>query len=398
MKKYDLIVVGGGVLGAFHAFHALKMGLSVALFEKNSQPQGATVRNFGQVVPSGLDSKRQKMGRRSVEIYKDIQSKMDISLRQNGSTYLASNDEELTLLEELAAINLANGYESHLMTAHDCLEKFDGLRSDYVRGGLFFPQEITLEPRVAIARILAYLVEKEGLAYFPNTQIEDVNLGSTGCHVVASDARRFSSEKVIICSGAEFKTLFPKIFNESDIEVSKIHMLETVPQPRQRIRGSILSGLSIRRYESFSECPSWAAIKKNERSDTLEKKFGVHILFKQTASGSIIIGDSHEYADAKNADDLGFDVRFDMNECIIENAKAIFDLENWQMQRTWFGIYPQCKTQDVFLHDIENRIHITTAIGGKGMTMSAGFAEENLRRIYAGFSEPIGNPLTINHL
>ena len=29
--KFDLIVVGGGILGTFHAYHALKKGLRVAL-------------------------------------------------------------------------------------------------------------------------------------------------------------------------------------------------------------------------------------------------------------------------------------------------------------------------------------------------------------------------------
>ena len=32
---YDLIVVGSGVLGTFHAYHALKKGLSVAIIEKD---------------------------------------------------------------------------------------------------------------------------------------------------------------------------------------------------------------------------------------------------------------------------------------------------------------------------------------------------------------------------
>lgn len=62
--KYDLIVVGGGVLGTFHAYHALKKNLKVLLIERNSVPQGATVRNFGQVVPSGMDLKWQNFGRK----------------------------------------------------------------------------------------------------------------------------------------------------------------------------------------------------------------------------------------------------------------------------------------------------------------------------------------------
>ncbi len=382
MKNYDLIVVGGGVLGAFHAFHALNLGLKVALFEKNTAPQSATVRNFGQVVPSGFNSKWQKYGRRSLEIYKKMQADFDISVRQNGSVYLASDDDEMLLLEELSKINRENDYPSKMLTAAECLKKYPGLRDDYVRGGLFFPEEITLEPRTAIHRILKYLVENQGLEYFPDTQIEDVNLGSFSCNVVASDGRKFRAEKVIVCSGSDFRTLFPEIFAASDLVAVKIQMLETVPQPKLKIPGSILTGLSIRRYESFSECPSWSEVKKRELPDSFEKKWGVHILFKQTTSGSIILGDSHEYADAKNADDLGFDVRFDVNDFIIEKAREIFDLENWQMQRAWSGIYSQCKTQDIFLHDLENRIHIVTGIGGKGMTGSAGFAEENVRRIF----------------
>jgi glycine/D-amino acid oxidase-like deaminating enzyme len=49
MKKYDLIVVGAGNLGTFHAYHALQMGKSVLMIEKDSEPMEATVRNFGQV-------------------------------------------------------------------------------------------------------------------------------------------------------------------------------------------------------------------------------------------------------------------------------------------------------------------------------------------------------------
>ena len=89
--QYDLIVIGGGVLGTFHAYHALKAGMKVAIIEKDKMPKSATIQNFGQVVPSGMDSKWQTYGRESLAIYKEIQSQFDISVRQNGSVYLASN-------------------------------------------------------------------------------------------------------------------------------------------------------------------------------------------------------------------------------------------------------------------------------------------------------------------
>jgi glycine/D-amino acid oxidase-like deaminating enzyme len=52
--KSDLIVVGGGILGTFHAWHAAALGKKVLLIEKDQYPVNATVRNFGQVVPSGM--------------------------------------------------------------------------------------------------------------------------------------------------------------------------------------------------------------------------------------------------------------------------------------------------------------------------------------------------------
>ncbi|MDE5448610.1 FAD-dependent oxidoreductase, partial [Elizabethkingia meningoseptica] len=46
-NEFDLIVIGGGVLGTFHAYHALEKGLKVAILEKDKAPQSATTRNFG---------------------------------------------------------------------------------------------------------------------------------------------------------------------------------------------------------------------------------------------------------------------------------------------------------------------------------------------------------------
>ena len=39
---FDLIVVGAGVLGTFHAYHAQGRGLKVALVERNGAPDRAT--------------------------------------------------------------------------------------------------------------------------------------------------------------------------------------------------------------------------------------------------------------------------------------------------------------------------------------------------------------------
>jgi glycine/D-amino acid oxidase-like deaminating enzyme len=157
-------------------------------------------------------------------------------------------------------------------------------------------------------------------------------------------------------------------------------MLSTFPQQTQVIPGSILTGWTIRRYESFQECPSYHSIIKAQKSDSYQKRFGVHILFKQSQDGSIIIGDTHEYAHAADPEKLGFDVNNELNEYVIEEAKRIFALESWKIKKSWLGFYSQSSKGDIFQQTIDQNIHIVTGIGGKGMTASFGFAGNNMEK------------------
>lgn len=382
MKKYDLIVIGGGVLGTFHAYHGLKNGLRVALLERNKMPQGATTQNFGQVVPSGMNSKWQAYGRESLKIYTEVQEQFDITLRQNGSVYLASNQEEMQLIEELHAINEKNEYASVLLTRDQCLSRYPGVRSNYVQAGLFFPEEATIEAREMIHRLQQFMVKQMKLDYFTNQNIVACEETGTSVKVTSTEGKIFEAEKVIICNGSEFKNLYPTLFNESDLEVTKLQMLQTKPQKGYELPGNILTGWSIRRYEAFSECPSFSEIKATEECDTLQKKWGVHILFKQAPDGSVIIGDSHEYADVKNVEDLGYRLDMDIDDFMISEAKKIIDLPTYDIRDRWFGMYSQCKTRDIFQENISTNIYVVTGIGGKGMTGSAGFAKENMTRIF----------------
>lgn len=376
--SYDLIVIGAGALGTFHAYHALATGATVALLEKDSRAQGATVRNFGQVVPSGMDSRWQQFGRESVKIYQTLQQQTDISVRAEGTIYIAANEEELQLLEELAAINRAQAYTSVLYTPAQCLEKYPGLNPAYVRGGLFFPDELTVEPRRMVHAVQQYL-QAQGLEIYYNTPVIHCTEYGGRVHLETAQGTKFTAAKVIVCNGSDFKVLYPERFANSGIVVTKLHMLQTRPQPAgYRLPGSVLTGWTIRRYEAFHECPSYQAIKAKEDPQSPQRTWGVHILFKQAMDGSVILGDSHEYADAPAIDELGFDLREDINDFMIQEAKKIITLPDYTLQHRWAGVYSQCKDRDIFQHDVSENIHIVTAIGGKGMTGSAGFAKQHI--------------------
>lgn len=96
------------------------------------------------------------------------------------------------------------------------------------------------------------------------------------------------------------------------------------------------------------------------------KKWGIHILFKKAADGPIIVGDSHEYADVNHTEDLDFGINQHISELMLQEASRIVDLDLQKISHTWAGFYPQHPQKEIVEYDIEDRIHIRTAIGGKG--------------------------------
>lgn len=380
--KQDLLIVGAGVLGAFHAFHALRRGLSVTLLEKDQYPQQATVRNFGQVVPSGMAGRWFDYGRRSLVWYHFIQERADITVRPGGTVYIASDPDEQQVIHELRGIMESRGYPVELLGQAACMEHWPALKASYCREGLYFPGEVSVAPEAMIHRVLDYMQEAfPGFTYRPLTTAVDCHPYESGVRIVTNGGEKLTADKAIVCNGGEFKLLFPDLFASSGIVVSKLQMMRTRPMPEVALSGNILTGLTIRRYESFEECPSFASLPVPEHLREL-KRWGIHLLFKKADDGSIIIGDSHEYAGAMEADDLGFSIDSHINELMLREAERIVSFDVRNLDRVWAGFYPQHKERDIVEEDLEGRIHIRTAIGGKGMTSAAGYAEESIAALF----------------
>ena len=381
-KHFDLIVVGGGVLGSFHAYHALQKGFKVLLTEKDNRPQSATVRNFGQVVPSGMAGRWFHYGARSLEIYREIQEQFDITGRKNGSIYLASDKEEQQLLHEVKHIFDTKAYACELWTQQQCLQKWPVLHPSYVLEGLYFPDEISVEPEMMVHRLLSFMQEKfSGFVYKNACTATTVESVGNNARLITSGEEEFTAEKIIICNGSEFRVLFPELYTQSGLVVSKLQMMRTIPMPEIVLPGNILTGLSIRRYESFTQCPSFASLNTPDHYTAL-KKWGIHILFKQATDGSIVIGDSHEYAPAATWESLGYDIQQHINELILQEAQRIVTFDVHKIASSWAGYYSQ-HPREIFVHNFENKVFIFTGIGGKGMTSSAGFSEENITTIFS---------------
>lgn len=52
---------------------------------------------------------------------------------------------------------------------------------------------------------------------------------------------------------------------------------------------------------------------------------GIHFLFTQTVTGSVVIGNSHKYQTVKDADALGFSLHEGIKEAIMAEVKTHYD-------------------------------------------------------------------------
>lgn len=99
-------------------------------------------------------------------------------------------------------------------------------------------------------------------------------------------------------------------------------------------------------------------------------------MVSQNAEGELTIGDSHEYGLVFDP----FDKQF-INQLILDYMKQFATFKDWQMIQSWHGIYPKITNgQTDFVYSPEQGVTIVNGLGGNGMTLSFGFAEEVITR------------------
>jgi FAD dependent oxidoreductase TIGR03364 len=253
-------------------------------------------------------------------------------------------------------------------------------KKEYVKAGLFFPEEASLNPLVMVHKVREYLIKYMGLHYQNQCSIVGVEKKRGIAMLTSSKNQIFWGDHVILANGRDTQFLLPEHYPKEELKISKLQMLRLAPQ-KQLLKSNILTGLTIRRYESFHSCPSFSKLSSSSEQQILQDK-GIHILFKQAQDGSIILGDSHEYIPAGQQSCLGFEISTEINDMMLNEAKKITNLESWQVDSSWAGFYLQSNHSEVFTKTIDNVIHIVNGIGGKGMTTSAGFTAEYIHQLF----------------
>ncbi|HEY0754531.1 MAG TPA: TIGR03364 family FAD-dependent oxidoreductase [Ktedonobacteraceae bacterium] len=383
IREADVIVIGAGILGTFHAYHAARKGYKTLLLERNALPNDASTRNFGMVVRTIVetDGAWAQFARASQEIYRTLQVEHDIAVKPSGSLYVASTEAERAVLLEFAQTQ-ATHYPSLYLEADEALRRYPFLKEDYCRGALHFPDDLVIDPQLLLRQLIPYLVEQGVCEYHPYTLVVSVEPEGQGWRVRDARGNLFRATHVFLCNGTEYRTLFPEHFAASGLQVCKLQMLRTVPQPEALLPHALLSGLSIRRYPAFRAVPSYVKLEAQEMDQRL-RDYGIHLLCKQNADNSITIGDSHEYLPCQQASVFEERTNREITELLLEQAQQIVKLPDWRIQHMWNGYYMVNPRDEIYTETIADTLHIVTGIAGKGMSTSPGFARHYIEQTLA---------------
>jgi len=370
MSGSSAIVIGAGIVGLATARALAQKGYAVKVFERSHQAVGASIRNFGMIWPIGQPTgKLYERAFRSREIWKEIGESGAFGFEPAGSLHLAYHADEKKVLQEF--------YEAErkwrpleLLDASRVVQKSDAVKKEGLLNGLYSSDECIVDPREAIAVLPVYLHEKYGGEFYWGKCASYV----ADQTVYIGNEEEFEADVIMVCSGADFETLFPEEYSSYPLTKCKLQMMRLAVQPGGwRIGPALCGGLSLIHYQSFKVAESLAALRQRyekELPDYLD--WGIHVMVAQNTAGELTVGDSHEYGMTLDP----FDKEF-INQMILEYLKKFADFPSWHVTQTWNGIYPKLTNgeTDLFFSP-EPGVYILNGLSGAGMTMSFGLAEE----------------------
>ncbi|HVX63380.1 MAG TPA: TIGR03364 family FAD-dependent oxidoreductase [Pirellulales bacterium] len=368
---FDVAVIGGGIVGLAHAWMAARRRLRVLLIERTAAAEGASVRNFGMVWPIGQPAgELHALALRSRELWLALHSHGALTAETCGSIHLAHRQDELAIQEEFCS---QGTHDVCMISAAEVAERAPLANVEGLLAGMYSPTEVRVDPRIASARIAAWLAETQGVECCFRTAAIAVEDGL----VRASDGRCWRADRVVLCSGSDLQTLFPEWLGKAGLTLCKLQMLRSVAQPLEvRPAPHLASGLTLRHYTAFRNCPSWKSLQTRIDEETPElTRYGIHLMASQFANGEVVLGDSHEYGD----EIAPFD-KSEIDELILREARKVFQLCDWTICQRWHGVYAKHPELPVFEGTAADGVHLFVGTGGAGMTLSFGLAERAWKR------------------
>ncbi|ASY72029.1 D-amino acid oxidase [Sinorhizobium fredii USDA 205] len=198
----DAVVIGGGIVGVFAAYHLARRGLKVALVEKGRIGAEQSSRNWGWCRQQNRDARELPMATKSLSLWEDFAGETgeDTGFRRCGLLYLSDDESELAGWARWGDFARTVGVTTHMLDGAQASEKGAATGRRW-KGGVFSPTDGTADPARA-APVVARAVMKLGGTVHQMCAARGLELEAGRVSGVVTEAGTIRTPIVVLSGGA----------------------------------------------------------------------------------------------------------------------------------------------------------------------------------------------------
>ena len=234
MPSFDLVVIGGGLVGSAIAWGASRLGATVAILDGGDTAFRASRGNFGLVWIQGKGlgmPEYARWSRRSAALWPDLvgdlrgATDIEVPLRQAGGLYFCLSEEEFAQ-REIALRRMHNeiGDSETRMLRRRELDGMVPALGEQVVGASYSPLDGQTNP-LPLLRALHEGVARHGGAYFPGRHVDRIDPGAD--FAVHCGAERFTARRLVIAAGLGARALAPLVGLDMPVHPERGQVLVT---------------------------------------------------------------------------------------------------------------------------------------------------------------------------
>ena len=371
LGRYDLAVVGAGILGLATALAAVRRGLRVVVVDRDAQSNGASVRNFGFVTVTGQErGVMWSRARRTREVWLEVAAAAGVPIVHTGLWMTARRAESVAVLEAFMSTEMSEGCE--ILAPAEARRRFPELRAPELRAVLQSRIELRVESRQAIPLIAAWLADVHGVKFLRNTAVQSLEMPR-----VLTSRGALAADRVAVCPGDDFSGLYPGRLEIYALTRCKLQMMR-LANPGCKLPAALMSDLGLVRYAGYAALPTCGPLKSRlEAQQPQQLRHGVHLIVVQSADGSLVVGDSHHY-DA-TPDPFSHS---DVDALILEEFRAALGIDPPAVIERWTGTYASAADRAVLIDAPERFVRIAIVTCGAGASCGFAIGEEVVASLF----------------